>query len=281
VTRRRTTGDEPALALRPDDGLPVSDEDLEAAADRGTASSAAGGGASAFRIDDDLFPDTAAAAEAGPAGNAPLFLESFGGGESSPALPDPDGPGLLLEDEGAGWDCGPIVERHEEVPERFWAPEVAGLGRRGVALLIDQTVLGALLGVFFLAACAALRLSGFAADALFAAAALQAVLPPFALLAVLLSLVYHCFFHGRDGRTPGKALAGVAVRTGDGAVPSLGRCVLRWFAAALGLGCAGAGIVWAFFHPRRRGWADLLSQTLVAECRRASSGQPDSLPAPR
>ena len=50
---------------------------------------------------------------------------------------------------------------HDEVPDRFWAPEVAGLGRRTLALLVDQSrFCWRVLGVFFLGALMALRLSG-------------------------------------------------------------------------------------------------------------------------
>lgn len=268
--RVRSAGGEASVALPAADALPVGDEDLQEVLARGTAASAERDDGPEFRIDEELFPDAAPVSWAERSEGAPLALEPAGGGEWSSPLPDPDGPGLLLEEEGSGWEGAPIIDRDEEVPERFWAPEVAGLGRRGLALLVDHALLGALLGVFFFGACAALRLSGTESDPLLAAAGLQAASLPFALLALLLSLVYHVYFHGRDGRTPGKALAGVEVRSRDGSVPSLGRAVLRWFAAALGVSCAGAGIAWALFHPRRCGWADLLSATLVAERRRAA-----------
>lgn len=165
----------------------------------------------------------------------------------------------------------PIIDRDEEVPERFWAPEVAGLDRRALALLVDQSLQLAILGVFFLGARLALRLNGFDTDSLLGPAGLRASALPFALLATGLSLVYSVFFHGSRGRTPGKALVGIEVRTGDGGALGWGRAALRWCGAALALACAGIGIAWALFEPRRRGWADLLSGTLVARTRRESS----------
>ena len=47
-----------------------------------------------------------------------------------------------------------------------------------------------------------------------------------------------------------------------------GRAILRWLGAALGLACAGLGLFWAVFEPRRRGWADLISGTVVARPQR-------------
>ncbi len=100
---------------------------------------------------------------------------------------------------------------------------------------------------------------------------MQASALPFALLAALLSLAYSMFFHGSTGRTPGKALVGIEVRTGAGAALSWGRAILRWLGAALGLVCAGVGVFWAVFEPRRRGWADLISGTVVARPQRESA----------
>jgi uncharacterized RDD family membrane protein YckC len=125
--------------------------------------------------------------------------------------------------------------------------------------------------VFFLDAFLVLRLSGFDTDFFLADAGLKAALLPMALLAAVQSLLYHAFFHATTGRTPGKSLVGVEVRTSGGAIPSWGRSILRWFGAALGLSCVGAGVVWALFEARRRGWADLLSGTVITR-RHAPAG---------
>jgi uncharacterized RDD family membrane protein YckC len=229
-----------------------------------------------FHIDDDLFSPIPAAA--GPDAFTAPFL--FDGGDPAGGQPAAAGPDwhtelrLAAGPETAGAGEEPIIDRDDEVPEQFWAPTVAGLGRRAVALVVDQALLAALLALFAAGAWGALRLDGFDAGVLFTRPGLAAALPGFALLALLLSLVYHAYFHGRAGSTPGKALAGVEVRTADGAVPSWGRATLRWFAAALGAGCAGVGVAWALFEPRRRGWADLLSATVIAERRAGRAATP-------
>lgn len=222
-----------------------------------------------FRIDDDLFAGCGLGLGGAP--DVAASLAGQGASCASPAAELPD-PAFALFDEESGIAAGsePIIDRDGEIPERYWAPEVAGLGRRALALLVDQALLAGSLGVFFLGALLSLRLNGFDTDFLLAAAGLRAVAPPFALLAALLSLAYHAFFHGALGRTPGKALAGVEVRTRSGEALSWRRAVLRWFCSALGLACGGAGVVWALFEPRRRGWADLLSGTVIARRRRSA-----------
>lgn len=217
-----------------------------------------------FHLDDDLFKQfesTDAEAPWQVAG-----LAGWGGQEDSPPEESEDLPGPALAFSGYERDLDgmgePIIDRDDEVPERYWEPEVAGLGRRALALAVDQALLTAVLGLFYLGALFALRLNEIAA------AGLQASVLPFGLLAVVLSFSYFSYFHGSTGCTPGKALVGIEVRTGAGGALGLGRAMLRWLGAALGLTCAGVGVLWAFFEPRRRGWADHLSGTVVARPRR-------------
>lgn len=274
--RSRTTGgsqverDEDFVEMLDDDGVGIRENDLETALAISPGSSEAGD-EPLFRIDDALFTEHDS--------GAPEVTDSTRGaadwsdlGSVHPAG-DTDLPETFFAQSGEdlGNESGgePVIDHDEEVPERYWAPEVAGLGRRALALLADQSLLLAVLGIFFLAAFLALRLNGFDTGLLLAASGLRASALPFALLAAVLSLAYSLFFHWSAGRTPGKALVGVEVRTGDAGTLTWGRVLLRWLGAALGLACAGVGIFWAFFEPRRRGWADLISGTVVARRRGA------------
>lgn len=269
------------------EAIEVGEDDLEAAsvADPGVVDDV---GVSPFRIDDDLFAGGEPAVPEVPA----IALDPVDWadrGERWPAAgADLPGPAFTFPAGPTGDEaCGaPIIDRDDEVPERCWAPEVAGLGRRSLALLVDQSLLLAILGFFFLGAYFAFHLGGFDTGAFLAAAGLQASALPFGLLGVLLSLGYFGFFHGTTGCTPGKLLVGIEVRAGDGGGLSWSRTFLRWLGAVLGLMCAGVGIVWAMFEPRRRGWADLLSGTVVARPRRGPApGMPavqiDNPPGPR
>lgn len=244
-----------------DDAMEVGEDDLDWAPSAGPGFVGEYAGP-AFRIDDDLF-----------AGHDPGVPEEPGAADRAqprdgwPALgADFSGQAFVLPDQKPGPppDVEPIIDRDDEVPERCWAPEVAGLGRRALALLVDQVLLLAILGVFFLGALMALQRNGLTTGLSLGTPGLQASALPFVLLAALLSLAYSVYFHGSTGRTPGKALVGVEVRNGDGGAVTWGRATLRWLGAALGLACGGVGVFWALFEPRRRGWADLVSGTVVA-----------------
>ena len=225
-----------------------------------------------FQIDGNLFQGNLSGDQSVSGTAAPAAAWTHQG-SVGPEAAGQSGPAFVAQDEELLAASGePPVDLEEEVLGCRPAPEAAGLGRRTVALLVDQALLAAILGVFFLGAFLALRISGFDTGHFLSAAGLRASLAPFALLFALLSLVYHASFHGSTGRTPGKALSGVAVQTGEGAVPSGARAVLRWFCAALGLACAGLGFAWALFDPTRRGWADRLSGTVIARQPREPSG---------
>jgi len=257
-----------------DDAIEVGEEDFAGALISGPGPAADDDGPP-FRIDDDLFMDYDTAAPAAPDGVTGSAAWAAQGIVWPAADADPPRSAFAFSGaERVGDACvEPVIDRDEEVPDRFWAPEVAGIGRRALALLVDQSVLLALLGVFFLGAFSALRLGGLDTDLLLAAPGLKASALPFALLAALLSLAYFSYFHGSTGRTPGKALVGIEVRTADGVALTWGRVLLRWLGAALGLACAGVGILWAVFEPRRRGWGDLISGTVVARTRRETAAE--------
>lgn len=255
-----------------DDALEVGEDDLDKVLSAGLDLFGDDGGGPPFRIDDDLFLGHDPWVPALPAAAA-ASIEQAQRRDGSPAVgADPAEPAFAPPDEEHGHplELEPIIDRDDEVPERYWAPEIAGLRRRALALLVDQLLLLAVLGLFFLGALAALEHNSLTAGWFLTADGLQASALPFALLAALLSLAASSFFHGSTGRTPGKALVGIEVRTGDGGAVTWGRAILRWLGAALGLACAGAGSFWALFEPRRRGWADLISGTVVARPQRES-----------
>lgn len=212
-----------------------------------------------FILDDDLIPPALTPVPAGA------------------AAPGARADRLRLPYENPGGDSGdvePIIDRDEEVPEQYWAAEGAGLPRRALAAAVDALICGGVLAVFALAAWGVLRVAGLEARTLVGAGALGGAALPFALLALAVNLAYTVSFHVAAGATPGKRLAGLEVRTLDGGKLSVGRSLARWCAAVLAAAPAGAGIAWAFFEPRRRGLADLLSGTVIA-ARRPPAGPAD------
>lgn len=266
-TRKKAAGRSPGPGEEPDDdAFEVNEADLDLAPDMVESHTGP-----LFTIDEDLL-----GAPGSPGASHEGFSEWADRVEPwQPFTVEMSEPALVFagEEQAAGAGGQPVINRDEEVPERYWAPEIAGLGRRTAALVVDQAILALLLGGFFAAAFLAFRLSGFDTGLFLSLPGLQAALLPFALLAILLGLAYQAFFHGYAGRTPGKAFACVEVRTGDGAAPSWRRLLLRWSCAVLGLAAAGIGLVWPLVEPRRRGWADLLSGTVIARHRRDPAGE--------
>jgi uncharacterized RDD family membrane protein YckC len=235
-------------------------EELVAEVEDSIEESLAGGesrekeGEPVFTLEDDLIPPLLPGLE----------YEEIEGGVASPLAGEPGSAGP----EGLFFYAEPrdsLIDRDDEVPERFWTAEGAGMGRRVVGLLVDHALLGAALALFFGGAYLSFHLSEFDPSLLLSPRGLAAAALPFVLLAVLLGLSYFTFFHGWLGRTPGKGLAGIEVRTVDGSGLSYGRAFVRSLLGLASLACAGVGLAWAVFEPRRRGWADLLSHTVVGE----------------
>jgi uncharacterized RDD family membrane protein YckC len=271
---RRSASEADFVEMLDDDAIEVGEEDLDGAL--AGVPRLPDEDAAPFRLDDDFFLGMEAGA-AQPADAVPPVGEGSGPADWTAAFPDLSGPAFALSGEEPDGAAAPIIDRYEEVPERFWAPEIAGLGRRALALLVDLSLLALVLGAFFVGAWTALQLSGADAGQLLGAGGLQASALPFALLGAGLSLAGSLFFHGTAGRTPGKALLGIEVRSADGGPLTWGRVCRRWLGAVLGLGCAGIGVAWALFEPRHRGWADLISGTVVARPRQQPAAGPADL----
>lgn len=208
----------------------------------------------AFTLEDDVIPPLLPGLE----------HEEIEGRAEPPMTggPDPVDPGRLFLDPEPP---DPLIDRDDEVPDRFWMAEGAGIGRRVAAHLVDQALIGGVLALFFGGAYVSFQLSEFDPSLLVSSRGLAAAALPFSLLAALLGLSYFTFFHGWLGRTPGKGLAGLEVRTVDGRGLSYGRAFVRSLLGLASLVCVGVGLAWAVFEPRRRGWADLFSHTIIGE----------------
>ena len=65
------------------------------------------------------------------------------------------------------------------------------------------------------------------------------------------------------GRTPGKALLGLAVTTADGERPGVLRSLLRFLGYLMSTIPLGVGFLWILVDDHRRGWHDHLAGTRV------------------
>lgn len=81
------------------------------------------------------------------------------------------------------------------------------------------------------------------------------------------------------GRTPGKALLGLAVTTEDGDRPGTLRSLARFVGYMLSTVPLGAGFLWVLVDDHRRGWHDHLAGTRVVYRRGARGTSHDAAEA--
>lgn len=79
----------------------------------------------------------------------------------------------------------------------------------------------------------------------------------------VLAIAYFVVSWSAFGRTPGKALLGLAVTTPGGGRPGVLRSLLRLLGYTLSAIPLGAGFLWVLVDDDRRGWHDYLAGTFV------------------
>jgi len=82
---------------------------------------------------------------------------------------------------------------------------------------------------------------------------------------ILLYMIYFTYFHGLNGRTPGKNLLGLQVVSADGSPISFGIAFLRsagYLVSSL-LFTVPLGFIWIAFDKRKQGWHDKIAGTVV------------------
>jgi uncharacterized RDD family membrane protein YckC len=94
---------------------------------------------------------------------------------------------------------------------------------------------------------------------------------------VVLAVAYSVVSWSWFGRTPGKALLGLAVTTQDGAPLGVLRSLLRFVGYLLSTIPLGAGFLWILIDDHRRGWHDHLAGTRVVYRPSARIAQRESL----
>ncbi len=121
--------------------------------------------------------------------------------------------------------------------------ELAVVGKRFIALVVDAVLQGILAGLIFLG----LGMRGVGE-------ALQ----------MLLTLVYGWYFLTRhDGQTPGKRLMDIRVIKEDGSSIGDGDAIVRVLVTWIGGAVFLIGFIWALFDQRNQTWHDKAAGTLV------------------
>jgi uncharacterized RDD family membrane protein YckC len=125
--------------------------------------------------------------------------------------------------------------KHEDIGE------LAGLGERFVARLIDGLILGCLTGILF----GLFRGPGGGAG-------------------LLIGFVYEWYFlTQRDGQTPGKLVMGLRVVRTNAAPLNTVDAGIRYLGYYIGSAFFSLGLLWALFDDKRRCWHDFFAGTLV------------------
>ena len=118
--------------------------------------------------------------------------------------------------------------------------ELAGIGTRFIALIIDAIILGVLEGILLRGAGPAGGLGGLAIGA-----------------------VYQWYFLTRNnGQTPGKALLGIRVIKADGTPLQDADAIIRYIGYYINMFFM-LGWIWAVVDTNNQGWHDKLAKTYV------------------
>ena len=139
----------------------------------------------------------------------------------------------------------------------------AGFWLRLVAIMIDAVILGAfslvllLLGTMLTAPGGALNDFDFE---------IEGSLPLFPLWfsgMITAAAAYFTILHSEYGQTIGKSLLGLEVRTPEGTALGYRQALFRWLAYGVSASFFGLGFLWVALNPGKRGWHDILANTVV------------------
>ena len=121
--------------------------------------------------------------------------------------------------------------------------ELASLGTRFIAVLIDGIILGIISGL----------LVGFSRDVGSG-------------LSFVVGLVYYWYFWSRrNGQTPGKSVMNIRIVKADGSPISDTDAILRYIGYFINSVLFGIGWIWAFFDTNQQGIHDKIVNTYVVK----------------
>ena len=145
----------------------------------------------------------------------------------------------------------------------------AGFWRRLVAYIIDNVIINIIFFTMFIIAVIAFVFGSVSSEG---GSWLTDIMEParmsFALLLTVASylflfIAYFTYFHGMNGRTPGKMLLGLQVISTEGIRISFGIAFLRAVGYFVSAAVFHIGFIWAAFDRRKQGWHDKIAATVV------------------
>jgi uncharacterized RDD family membrane protein YckC len=126
--------------------------------------------------------------------------------------------------------------------------ELADIGDRAFALLIDSMILSLVGGIF-----------GFGTASLFGGS----------LIGLLIGVAYQWYFlTQRGGQTPGKMLMNIRVIKADGSPISDADAIVRYIGYLINSPILLLGWLWATWDGKNQGWHDKLANTYVVRASR-------------
>jgi uncharacterized RDD family membrane protein YckC len=131
----------------------------------------------------------------------------------------------------------------EEKPKRSAAQqyELADVGTRLVAIIIDGFVLGLITGLLAIVFREPGAVGGF-----------------------IVGVLYNGYFWTQNnGQTPGKRIMGIRVVRVDGQPIDFATAIIRYVGYYINTFVFGIGWLWALFNDKSQGWHDLLASTYV------------------
>ena len=100
------------------------------------------------------------------------------------------------------------------------------------------------------------------------------------LFTMILNVAYFTYFHGSNGRTPGKMLMGLQVVSIDGKPVSFGIAFLRSVGYLVSSIVFCLGYIWVAFDKKKQGWHDKIAGTVVIIREPQGSNNGISIPDP-
>ena len=135
-----------------------------------------------------------------------------------------------------------------------------------IAGIVGGVLAVPLIGVLVAIAMPYMEASGELSDTGITAVAIAAIIGFLFIVGAVMfiQVLYYVLFTGLRGQTPGKMLVGIKVVDEEGAIPGLGRAIMREvigkFISAI---VFDVGYLWVLWDPNRQAWHDKIAGTFV------------------
>lgn len=142
-----------------------------------------------------------------------------------------------------------------------------GFWQRGIAYLIDKTILFFISLILFFIGILAMSLGFQSGGDMLSIETFTKLTSNFIIsyctMTLLLNVIYFTYFHGTTGQTLGKKIFGLKVVQKTGEPMTMGIAFLRWVGYLISALILYLGFIWIAFDRRKQGWHDKIAGTCV------------------